>query len=82
MLREFGVLSKETKITTYRDREKKYVNFFHTYDELDMYCSDILGLVFELNIISNLNEDWWLFIDGSVSSIKAVLLHTNNEYCG
>ena len=35
-----------------------------------------------LGISSNVKTDWWLFIDGSVSSLKAVLLHVNNEYSG
>ena len=34
----------------------------------------------KLAISSDINTDWWLFIDGSVSSPKAVLLHVGNKY--
>ena len=27
-----------------------------------------------------MSEDWWLFIDGSVNSLKAVILHKTNLY--
>ena len=83
MLKEFGVLANETKTTVYRNREHKFVEFFDTDDELGLvYCKDIAGLMPALKITSNITKDWWLFIDGSVTSLKAVLLHTNNEYCG
>ncbi len=83
MLREFGVLAKGAKTTVYRHRGKKFVEFFDTYDELGLvYCKDITGLMNTLGISSNVKTDWWLFIDDSVSSLKAVLLRLNNEYTG
>lgn len=42
------------------------------------YCNDIPGLVNQLGM-DYIAGDWRLFIDGSVSSLKAVLLHKTNK---
>ena len=83
MLREFGILAKGTKTTAYRHGNKTFVECFDAYDELGLvYCKDITSLMRTLGISSNVKTDWLLFIDGSVSSLKAVLLHVDNEYSG
>ena len=73
-----------TRTTAYRYREKKFVKFFDTHDEMRLVCcKSITGLLMTaLGISSDINIDWWcekqkidgFFIDGSVSSLKAVLL--------
>ena len=76
MLKKFDVLSSEVKISTYKNRDVNFRKFFDENFEYSMvYCKDIEGLLNELHFYSNVNLDWWLFIDGSVNSIKAVLLH-------
>lgn len=83
MLREFGVLAKGIKTTAYRHGEKKFVDFFATCDELGLvYCKDITGLMAAIGISCDVKKDWWLFIDGSISSLKAVLLHVENQFLG
>jgi len=81
LLKGFGVLAPETKFAFYRDRDRQYSQYFKTSDRLGfVYCHDVLGLMSELGILTNVRNDWWLFIDGSVSSVKAVLLHVQNRF--
>ncbi|GBL89405.1 hypothetical protein AVEN_225916-1 [Araneus ventricosus] len=47
-------------------------------EESLVFCSDIDGLLKELRIAHERNE-WWLFIDASKLSLKAVLLNNGNE---
>ncbi len=35
-----------------------------------------------IGISCDVKKDWWLFIDGSISSLKAVLLHVENQFLG
>lgn len=65
--------------TSYRKRQAAFQTFYTVDDSNTLtYCNDIHGLVnkLELNYIA---DDWRLFIDGSVSSLKAVLLHKSNK---
>ena len=81
MLKQFGVLAAGTNTTAYRARDKMFVKFFKTSDGDEMvYCDDIEGLLSRMNIHTNVKEDWWLFVDGSVNSTKAVLLHKDNMF--
>ena len=58
-----------------------YVEYFKKNNEYDLvYCSDIDGLLSKMGIRTNMKDDWWMFIDGSVQSIKAVLLHRDNKF--
>lgn len=75
-LQGWSLLEKNTKISIYRDRHMKYSVFFSTKGDL-CYCKDISGLMSALNCPYN-SEEWRLFIDGSKSSLKAVLLHNGN----
>ena len=75
MLKKIDVLCSEVNISTYKNRDVNFRKFFDENFEYSMvYCKDIEGLLNELHFYSNVNLDWWLFIDGSVNSIKAVLL--------
>jgi len=81
MLQQFGVLDKNTRTKIYDDRDREFVPFFSYNTDLSLvYCSNVLGLVNQLNFTTDVVSDWWLFIDGSVSSIKAVLLHKECLY--
>ena len=51
--------------------------FFKILDGL-VYCNDVDGLMCKLGIAYSPME-WRLFIDSSISSLKAVLLHIGNE---
>ena len=81
MIKNFHVLNKETRISVYRHRDKEYQAYFKKDEDSSLvYCCDVEGLLTKLGITSNVKEDWWLFIDGSVASIKAVLLHIQNKF--
>ena len=60
-----------------RHRNDEMKQFFVEQTD-SCYCSDISGLI---KLIHNSYErnDWVLFIDGSLKSVKAVLLHIQNE---
>jgi hypothetical protein len=81
MLKEFGVLNKETRISVYKHRDMEYQVYFKKDEDSSLvYCCDVNGLLGKLSFVSDAKKDWWLFIDGSVCSIKAVLLHIENKY--
>jgi len=61
----------------YRKRHEDLVQFFKIERGL-IACTDIDGLMQTLNINCN-PLDWRLFIDSSKLSLKAVLLHNNNN---
>ena len=52
--------------------------FFTLRDGL-CYCHEIKGLFDTVGIPWN-TSDWWLFIDSSSKSLKAVLLHNTNQW--
>ena len=62
----------------YRGRQKKLEEYFSTEGDL-IYCSDVNGLFGAMGI-KHLCDDWRLFIDASVLSLKAVLLHNTNKF--
>ena len=44
LLKTFGVLGQDTKITSYRHREKKFLPFFKLDNDIQLvYCSDCDG---------------------------------------
>jgi hypothetical protein len=58
-----------------------YVDYFKKSNDGDLvYCCDVESLLAKMGVHSNVQEDWWLFIDGSVRSVKTVLLHVNNNF--
>ena len=65
--------------SSYRSRQREFQKFY-TVDATNTfaYCIDIEGLVHKLGM-AYAADDWRLFIDGSVSSLKAVLLHKTNS---
>ena len=61
-------------------RRKRFANFFTVSQPHSLcYCSDIFELFNEIGIDYN-PLDWQLFIDSSVKSLKAVLLHNGNKF--
>lgn len=46
---------------------------------LNTYCNDVVGLFTEMGMDDYDANEWRLFIDGSTSSLKAVLLHVTNK---
>ena len=81
ILREFGVLAKETRTSIYKTRGAAYVPFFkRSEDNNFVFCCDIPGLLMKMSIYTQVENEWWLFIDGSTRSVKAVLLHNENAY--
>lgn len=81
LLKKFGVLDNSAKISAYRKRDEVYKPYFDFYNEDKIaFCKDVYGLFKTLGFESDVSNDWWLFIDGSVSSIKAVLLNSTDDY--
>lgn len=77
-LQEWKVLAPDTKVTAQRKRNNEMASFYSNSENI-CYCNDIVTLMSELSVPSE-TEDWRLFIDGSKTSLKAVLLHNGNEY--
>ena len=70
----------DVKATSYRNRQIEFQKYY-TVNTMNTFthCIDIEGLVNHLGM-AYVADDWRLFIDGSVSSLKVVLLHkTNNK---
>lgn len=78
-LKEKGCLASKTKVTFYRDRDLSFRKFFTKEEDL-VYCNNVEGLVNEIGSITYVASGWRLFIDSSVRSLKAVLLHNGNTY--
>lgn len=78
-LKQKNLLEKGTKITMYRNREQELRQFF-TKDEAQelVYCNDIAGLINSLREHVYNPEQWRLFMDSSIHSLKAILLHNTN----
>lgn len=75
------LLAKGTSAYFYRDREKKFRKFFDNDRENSLvYCSNVKGLVDELEPNTYKYEERRLFIDSSKKSLIAVLLHNGNTY--
>lgn len=72
-LRERNLLVPGVRVCLYRERSKELTQYFATEGSL-CYCRDIRGLFTWLGIEYRASE-WYLFVDGSKTSIKAVLLH-------
>lgn len=76
-MREKGLLKQGTNTST----RNKFDEFRSTFDEINgiTYLRNLHGL-FELFEVQHDPNEWRLFIDGSVSSLKALLLHNGNVY--
>lgn len=78
-LKEKNLLLPGTKITVYRKRDNQFLKYFATAESV-VFCIDITGLIntYEINLYEP--DDWRLFLDGCLRSLKAVLLHNGNTY--
>ena len=76
---EKNCLSPRTKITFYRNREQKLLQYF-TKEKNLVYCNDIQGLLLEMGIPKYNPKDWRLFLDSLKVSLKCVLLHNGNKH--
>lgn len=72
-----GVTAPDVKITEVRGRQSHFKHFFITEGQLT-YCSKVVELLKEFD--TNYEpRNWRLFIDGSVNSLKVVMLHNGNQ---
>lgn len=78
-LKEKNFLAPGTRVSFYRDRDRPFRKFFSKAKGL-VYCNDVEGLINEYKSVQYVASDWRLFIDSSVRSLKAVLLHNGNIY--
>ena len=74
-LKSRELIQKNVSATSYRQRQDDFQKFY-SVDEANTftYCHDIPGIVEKLGMVY-IAGDWRLFIDGSVTSLMAVLLH-------
>lgn len=78
-LKSRKVLQQNVNVTAYRKRQAEFQELYTVDDKNTFtYCNDTVGLVNKLGI-EYIASDWRLFIDGSVSSLKVVLLHKTNK---
>ena len=75
-LQEKNMLHKDVRVSKFRSRSDDFVHRFSLENNLS-YCNNILGLFMDLNLSYDPTE-WRLFIDSSLYSTKAVLLHNGN----
>lgn len=64
VLKKKNLLSKKTKVSFYREREKEFRKYFSRHSDL-VYCSNIQGLMNELKPNICKAQEWRLFIDSS-----------------
>lgn len=77
-LKEWNLLDASCTITKYRKRHQTFASYYRVEDDV-CYCHDIQSLFEEIGLVHNPSE-WRLFIDSSIRSLKAVLLHNGNQY--
>ena len=75
---EKNLLGDDCKSTAYRKRHLEFSIYFDVIENL-CYCKDVEGLFRAVGIDHDLTQ-WRLFIDSSIKSLKAVLLHNGNIY--
>ena len=80
-LNEKNLLQPGTNITFYRRREKDLLPYFSKENNL-VFCNDVGRLLQKMGLAeySYNPQEWHLFIDSSVRSLKCVLLHNGNKY--
>ena len=78
-LNEKNLLQPGTNITFYRRREKDLLPYFSKENNL-VFCNDVGGLLQKMGLAEYNPQEWRLFIDSSVRSLKCVLLHNGNKY--
>lgn len=78
-LKERFLVTAEVRISKFRNRSDDLIQYF-SYENNLCYCNDINGLFEQLDIVNYEPSQWRLFIDASLYSTKAVLLHIGNKY--
>ena len=74
-LKSNNLLHPDTTFAWYRSRASSYVDFYKTRDQICFYV-DIKGLLLKLSYSDNPNN-WYLFMDSSQRSFKAILIEKN-----
>ena len=77
-LKQWNLVQKDVRITSFRNRNKDLASFFDMENKL-CYCTNIPSLFTSLGLPHN-PSDWRLFIDSSKRSLNGVLLHNGNKY--
>ena len=77
-LNKWNLLGDDCKSTAYRNRHLEFFVYFDVIEDL-CYCKDVEGLFSAVGIDHDPTQ-WWLFIDSSTKSLKAVLFHNSNIY--
>lgn len=75
-LQQWKLLQNDVRITATRTRSDNLAACFGIHEKI-CYCKDIAQLFTTMNQ-EFVADEWRLFIDGSKTSIKAVLLHIGN----
>jgi hypothetical protein len=78
-LNEKHLLSRDTKVTFYRNRDAEFIQFFEETDNF-VYCTESANVLLSLGVPAYNPKEWRLFIDSSKRSLKCVLLHNTNIY--
>ena len=76
-LKEKNLVTADVRITKFRTRSDDLQEKFSMLNNL-CFCNDIVGLFEELDLPYDPSQ-WRLFIDASLYSTKAVLLHNGNS---
>ena len=78
-LRENNLLALSTTYFWFRNRDEKFRKYFnYDGDHFLEFCQDISGVISSL-VIVYISAQWRLFLDSSVKSLKAILLHNGNN---
>jgi len=77
-LKQWNLLKKNVRISSFHRLHQHLVSFFRKEDDL-AFCYDVDGLMNALGIKHD-PQEWRLFIDSSKLSLKAVLLHNGNQH--
>lgn len=77
-LKQRNLLTPETRISYYRNREAELLSFFSKDDDF-AFCSDVPGLLKAMGVQKYDPNEWRLFIDSSKRSLKCVLMHNGNK---
>lgn len=75
-LQQWHLLADDARVSSFRKRSWELQQHFSMDKDL-CFCNDIKGLFDDLGMQYD-SSQWSLFIDASLYSIKAVLLHTGN----
>ena len=76
--KEWNLLIDNCKVGVQKTRHKEYSKFYSVEEDL-CFCKDVESLFGAIGIDHILSEGR-LFIDSSVKSLKAVLLHNGNAW--